>query len=223
MPATKSRLAILRNDFFSGLLLLAPIVVTVWALAKIIELFGGTFWSLFSFVLPDSLHNPPATTLLAWDVVATILIMLLIAVLGRLSRYVFGRYFLGVADRTIQSIPGVNAVYNTVKQIAETFGPKNRHLFSKVVLVQFPRPGVWAVGFLTGPAKGEIKARTAEELWSVFVPTTPNPTGGFLLLLPRSELVELDMSVGDGMKLIISGGVVVPPWTPGKTPPPTQP
>ncbi len=218
MPATKSRLAIFRNDFFSGLLLLAPVVVTVWALAKIIELFGGTFWSVFSFLLPKSLNNTPALNLV-WDVLATVIIMLLIAVLGRLSRYVFGRYFLGVADRTIQSIPGVNAVYNTVKQIAETFGPKNRHLFSKVVLVQFPRPGVWAVGFLTGPAQGEIKARTTGELWSVFVPTTPNPTGGFLLLLPRSELVELDMSVGDGMKLIISGGVVVPPWN-GKHPVP---
>ena len=128
------------------------------------------------------------------------------------SSYVFGKYFLSVGERAIQRIPGVGAVYNSVKQIVATFGTQNRNLFSKVVLVEFPRKGVWTLGFLTNKQQGEAQSLTGAETWTVFVPTTPNPTSGFLLMLPKHEITELEMSVGDGMKMIISGGAVVPTW-----------
>ena len=97
-------------------------------------------------------------------------------------------------------------------QIVDTFGTQNKNLFNQVVLVEFPRPGIWAIGFLTNKTQGEAQAKTAEEVWTVFVPTTPNPTSGFLILFPAREITPLEMSVGEGMKMIISGGAVVPPW-----------
>jgi uncharacterized membrane protein len=117
-----------------------------------------------------------------------------------------------MGERFMLSIPGISAVYNTVKQIVDTFGTQNKNLFNQVVLVQFPRPGVWAIGFLTNKTQGEAQAKTSEEVWTVFVPTSPNPTSGFLILFPAREITPLEMSVGEGMKMIISGGAVVPPW-----------
>jgi uncharacterized membrane protein len=159
---------------------------------------------------------------LLWDVLATIAVLVMITALGYLSRYVFGQYFGGLAERFIQSIPGVNTVYNTVKQIVDTFSTQHRSLFTKVVLVEFPRKGVYTIGFLTNKVRGDLPTGVTEELWSVFVPTTPNPTSGFLLMLPKQEIIELEMSVGDGMKMIISGGTVVPPAG-GSRPPQTVP
>lgn len=206
----KSLLHSVRNAFISGLLVLAPLAVTIWVFGKIFDLIGGSVRPLFEPYLPRSLQS---LTLL-WDVLATIIVLILITALGYLSRYVLGQYFGGLAERFIQSIPGVNTVYNTIKQIVDTFSAQHRSLFSKVVLVEFPRPGVQTIGFLTNRAQGELQAKGGPDLWTVFVPTTPNPTSGFLLLLPKSEIVELEMSVGEGMKMLISGGTVVPP-TPG--------
>jgi len=213
-----SRLITLRNAFFSGVLLLAPLIVTVWAFRTIIDLVGGTFRPLYESYLPQSLQRLP----FFWDLVATIAVVLLVTALGYLSHYVFGKFFLSITERFIQNIPGVGAVYNTVKQIVATFGTQNRNLFSKVVLVEFPRQGVWTLGFLTGKAQGEAQSRAGTDIWTVFVPTTPNPTSGFLLMLPHDEIVELEMSVGEGMKMIISGGAVVPPW-PAETKPAAKP
>ena len=207
MPET--RVISLRNAFFSGLLLLAPLVVTIWAFTKIIALVGGSFRPFYDQFLPDSLRSIP----FLWDVVATFIVMALVTLLGYVSRYFLGKYFLGFGERVIQGIPGVNSVYNTVKQIVETFGGKNRNIFSKVVLVEFPRPGSHAIGFLTNKSQGEPQSRLGTEMWTVFIPTSPNPTSGFLLLLSRSEITELEMSVGDGMKMVISGGAVMPHWS----------
>jgi len=206
-----SLFATCRTAFFSGLLLLAPLVVTVWAFTKIIDLVGGTFRPLFFFYMPEALRDTPRLAIV-WDILATFIVICLVALLGYLSRYVFGKYFLEVGERMIQGIPGVSAVYNTVKQIVDTFSTQNRNLFSKVVLVQYPRPGVWTLGFLTNKEQAEAQTRTGREVWTVFVPTSPNPTSGFLLMLPREEIIELEMSAGEGMKMVISGGAVVPPW-----------
>lgn len=143
---------------------------------------------------------------------ATLAVLLFVTLLGYLSQYVFGKFFLSIVERTIQRIPAIGAVYNSVKQIVATFGTQNRNLFSKVVLVEFPRPGMWVIGFLTSKTQGEAQLRTTADVWTVFVPTTPNPTSGFLVMLPAASIVELEMSVADGMKMIISGGAVVPPW-----------
>ncbi|MSU69982.1 MAG: DUF502 domain-containing protein [Opitutaceae bacterium] len=207
--SSPSRIATFRNAFFSGLLLLAPLWVTVWAFSKIIDLVGGTFRPLFFFYLPESLRDRPSLTL-GWDVLATLVVILLVSLLGYVSHYVFGKFFLQVGEKFIQSIPGVSAVYNTVKQIVDTFSTQNRNLFNKVVLVEYPRKEMWTLGFLTSKVQSEAQTRIGGEIWTVFVPTTPNPTSGFLLMLPRTDIVELEMSVGDGMKMIISGGAFVP-------------
>jgi uncharacterized membrane protein len=203
-----SRIVTLRNAFFSGVLLLAPLAVTIWAFTAIIDFVGGRFRPIFFAYVPDAWRD---YTIL-WDVLSTVIVISLVTGFGYLSRYVLGKYFFSVGERFIQSIPGVNAVYNTVKQIVDTFGTQNRNLFNKVVLVEFPRKGSWAVGFLTNKVQSEAQLRTGVEVWTVFVPTTPNPTSGFLVLVPKADVVELDMSVGDGMKMVISGGAVVPPW-----------
>jgi uncharacterized membrane protein len=203
-----SRLVTFRNAFLSGALLLAPLWVTIWAFTAIVGFVGGTFRPLYEHTLPESLQRIP----FLWDLLATAAVVLLVTALGFLSNYVFGKYFVSIFERAIQRIPGIGAVYNSVKQIVTTFGTQNRNLFSKVVLVEFPRKGTWTLGFLTNKQQGEAQSVAGAETWTVFVPTTPNPTSGFLIMLPRNEIFELEMSVGDGMKMIISGGAVVPPW-----------
>jgi len=203
-----SKLITFRNAFISGALMLAPLIVTIWAFATIIDKVGGTFRPIYQDYLPQSLQRIP----FFWDFLATIVVLLMVTGLGYLSHYVFGKFFLSMGERAIQRIPGVGAVYNSVKQIVATFGSQNRNLFNKVVLVEWPRKGVWTLGFLTNKTQGEAQSAIGPEMWTVFVPTTPNPTAGFLLILPRHEIVELEMSVGEGMKMIISGGAVMPPW-----------
>jgi uncharacterized membrane protein len=208
----RSRFANLRDAFFSGALVLAPLVVSLWAFHWVIDSFGGAFRPLFFFFLPERLRDQPSIAVLL-DIVATCILIVLVTALGYVSRAVFGKFFLRVAERFMLSIPGVGAVYVSVKQIVDTFSTQKHQLFTKVVLVEFPRKGVWAVGFLTNRSQGEAQAKAAQGvLWTVFVPTTPNPTGGYVLLLPPGEVIALEMSVGEGMKMIISGGAVVPPW-----------
>jgi uncharacterized membrane protein len=215
----ESRFKSLRNAFLSGLLLLAPLVVTAWAFTQIVGLVGGNVRPLYDRFLPESLSHVP----FLWDVLATLLVIALITLFGYISRYFLGKYLLDVGERFMLNIPGVSTVYSSVKQIVQTFSSEKRNLFSKVVLIEFPRPGMYAIAFLTNKAQGEPQARTAEEVWTLFVPTTPNPTSGFLVMLPKSQIVELEMSVGDGMKMVISGGAVVPPWpVDGKTSVPVQ-
>ena len=206
-PATQSRFIAFRNAFLSGALLLAPLWVTIWFVVKFIDLVGGTFRPIYQDYLPQSLQRIP----FFWDVMGTIVVVLLITAFGLLSNYVLGKYFFSIGERAIQRIPGVGAVYHSVKQIVATFGSQNRNLFSKVVLVEFPRKGVWTLGFLTNKSQAEPQSLIGADIWTVFVPTTPNPTSGFLLMLPRTEVIELEMSVGDGMKMLISGGAVSPP------------
>lgn len=213
-PSSPSRLITFRNAFISGALMVAPLVVTIWAFSTIIDVVGGTFRPLYESYLPLSLQRIPFFL----DLLATCFVVLLVTLLGFLSNYVLGKFFLSTGERLIQRIPGVGALYNSVKQIVATFGTQNRNLFNKVVLVEFPRKGIWVLGFLTNKQQGEPHTAAGAETWTVFIPTTPNPTSGFLLMVPRHEVIELEMSVGDGMKMIISGGAVVPPWPPTQKP-----
>src|SRR4051812_22963852 len=170
-----SRLVTFRNAFISGALLLAPLGVTVWAFTWVINAVGGTVRPIYQDYLPERLQRIP----FFWDFIATIVVVLLVTALGYLSHYVFGRFFLSLGERALQKIPGVGAVYNSIKQIVSTFGSQNRNLFNKVVLVEFPRKGVWTIGFLTSKTQGEAQAAAGTDIWTVFVPTTPNPTAGF--------------------------------------------
>lgn len=203
----------LRTAFFAGVILLAPLGITLLVFSWLVENIGGRFRSHFFFYLPDSLLDK-ANLVVLWNFLATVMVIVLITLLGYLSRYFIGKFTIGIAERIVRTVPFVNAVYGTVKQIVDTFSTQNRAVFQKVVLVQFPRPGVYALGFLTNRVRGEIQARTKEDLWNVFVPTTPNPTSGFLVMFPVDEVKELRMTVAEGMKVIISGGALVPEWDP---------
>ncbi len=198
----------LRTAFFSGLFLLAPLGITVWAFFKITGMVGGSFRPLFDTIIPTRFQDIP----LIWEIAATLVVFALITLFGFVSHYFFGKYLLNLGERVILGIPGLNTVYSSVKQVVATFGSQNRNLFSQVVLVQYPRAGVWTIGFLTSKTQAEAQTRAGQELWSVFVPTSPNPTSGFVLFFPPEEITILDMAVGDGMKMVISGGAVVPPW-----------
>jgi uncharacterized membrane protein len=202
-----------RTAFFSGVIFLAPLGVTLLVFSWLVEKIGGRFRSYFFFYLPDQLLEK-ANLVVLWNFLATLIVLILITILGYLSRYFIGRYVIRIAERVVRTVPFVNTVYGTVKQIVDTFSAQNRAVFTKVALVEFPRPGIYALGFLTNEVKGEIQGKTGDFLWNVFVPTTPNPTSGFLVMFPESEIVKLDMTVGEGMKVIISGGALVPVWHP---------
>jgi len=206
----ESRFTSLRNAFLTGLLLVAPLVATVWAVLVVIGIVGGRITPLFSPYLPEALIHLPS---IVWDILTTAIVLALVTLLGYFSRLFLGQFFGAVAERFIQSIPGVGGFYNSVKQFIETFGAKDRTQFSKVVLVQFPRAGAYTIGFLTNTEQGEPHQHFNEARWAVFVPTCPSPVNGFFLYLPPAEVVELGMSVGEGMKIVISCGAVLPHWS----------
>ena len=205
----ESRFTSLRNAFLTGLLLVAPLLVTIWGLRLGISFVGGSITPLFVHYLPEALSQLPP---IMWDVFTTIIAVVAVTVLGYISRLVLGQFVGAMAERFIQNIPGIGGFYNSVKQFIETFGAKDRNQFSKVVLVPFPRAGSYALGFLTNTTAGEPHAQLTAEHWAVFVPTCPSPVNGFFMYLPRTEIIELEMSVGDGMKTIISCGAVLPAW-----------
>ena len=205
----ESRFTSLRNAFLTGLLLVTPLAATIWVLRLVIGVVGGSITPLFSPYLPDALSHLPS---IVWDILTTAIVLTLVTLLGYVSRLFLGQFVGAMAERFIQGIPGVGGFYNSVKQFIETFGAKDRTQFSKVVLVQFPREGAYTIGFLTNTGKGEPHQHFPEQRWAVFVPTCPSPVNGFFLYLPTTEIIELGMSVGEGMKIVISCGAVLPHW-----------
>lgn len=204
----------LRNAFVSGLLLLAPVGITIFVLNFLIQKIGVPTRRMFFFFIPP---NQSSFVWIEYSlyVGAVVAVVVMIMVLGWLSQRLIGRALVNTLERIVDNVPLVNSVYNTVKQIRDTFVQQKQAVFQKSVLIEYPRKGVWVLGFLTGQGKGEIQHRTSADLLNVFVPTTPNPTSGFLLMVPRDEVHYLDMTISDAMKLIISGGAVVPQWIPG--------
>lgn len=209
MQDDKTMLASLRAAFLAGLVLLAPLTVTLYVFKTLVTAIGGGFRRQFFFFVPDQLLPG-----IVWDFLATLLILAAITVLGYISRWFLGRLMVNTTERVIERLPFINTIYRSVKQIVQTFSAQQKAIFQEVVLLEYPRKGIYAIGFRTSTSGGEVQARTARTLDNVFVPTTPNPTSGFLLMVPKEEVTTLDMSVGDGMKLIISGGAVVPVFSP---------
>lgn len=199
----------LRNAFFTGIIILAPLAVSFAVFMWLTNNIGGRFSDYLLYFVPDD-WLARAELRAVWNVLATFIVFLIVTFLGYLSRYFVGRWFINMTESVLNRVPFVNTVYKTVKQIVDTFSTENRAVFKKVVLIEYPRKGVWVIGFLTSNVKGEPQALTQKNLKNIFVPTTPNPTSGFLLMVDEDEIKELKMSVGDGMKLIISGGAVVP-------------
>jgi uncharacterized membrane protein len=170
----------------------------------------GTPASNFFFFYLDPTWRDMPVVQLSLEVLSIFVVLLLITLFGYGSRLVLGRMLLRSFERILDSLPFINTVYRTVKQIVDTFGQQNKAVFQEVVLLEYPRKQSYVLGFLTSKARGETQSVTGEEIVNVFVPTTPNPTSGFLLMIPEQDIRRLDMSVADGMKLIISGGAVVP-------------
>ncbi len=196
-----------RRNFLAGLAIVTPgiisIALLVWLFKNISDL---TDW-LLVFLPREWTHAPGAEGKMYWNwrCFALLLAVFLICLVGRLARDYLGRKAIKWTDQALMSVPLLNKVYGTVKQVNQSF-TSNKTAFQQVVLVPFPQAGSRTIGFVTG----EQKNLGAEKLLSVFVPTTPNPTSGFLLLVPEHSLVKLDMSVADGIKFVISLGAISP-------------
>lgn len=205
----------LGNYLLAGVVLALPIGVTIFVFLFLIRNIGTPVSQLFFAPifehLDATLPNSGAGKIML-DIVATLVVIILITILGAVSKFFFARWIINISELAINKIPGVGLVYRTVKQIVDTFSKQNKAVFQAVALVEFPRKGMYAVGFITSKAQGEVQDKTGEVVVNVFVPTTPNPTSGFLVMIPENDITYLDMSVGDAMKLIISGGAVVPQY-----------
>jgi uncharacterized membrane protein len=196
----------LRRYLAAGIIIWVPLIVTVLVIRFLVNLMDRSLLLLPPMYRPDALlgfHIPGLGVLL------TIVVLL---VTGTLGANLFGSRIVGFWESLMSRIPLVRSIYSGAKQVAETLLSDGSTSFKRVYLVQYPRKGVWSMCFQTSTSLQEIQGRTAEEVICVFVPTTPNPTSGFILFVPRSELIELDMSVDEGLKMIISLGVVVPRW-----------
>jgi len=202
----------LRNYLIAGILVTAPISVTFYLSFLFID-FVDRWVAQFipqaysNFNLPFSI---PGLGLLA-------VIAVLIAI-GALTAGMFGRMWMRFSEHILRRMPIVRGIYSAIKQILETVLSQQSNAFREAVLIEYPRRGLWSIGFITGSTKGEVQTVTQEEVVTVFLPTTPNPTSGFLLFVPRRELIHLKMPVEDAIKMVISGGIVTPPEHPPRTP-----
>ena len=200
----------LRNGFISGIVLVAPLGVTLFVVSLLMDKVGKPAGRMiFGPILEVDLERGVWGYLLGLASIG--IVLMLITLVGLLSKLVVARFFVGLGEQLLSRVPFVSTIYKSVKQIVDTFASQQKAIFQQTVLIEYPRKGVYAIGFLTSQAKGEVQDKTAKSLVNVFVPTTPNPTSGFLLMLPKEDVTLLDMPVGDGMKLIISGGAVAPP------------
>ena len=195
----------LRKWFIAGLLVIVPLVITLGVLNWIIGTLDQTLAILPEAWQPDKLlgmHIP------GFGVILTLLILL---VVGGIASNFIGRKLVGWGDSLVRRIPVVRSIYSSVKQVSDTVFSDSGNAFRTAVLVQWPREGVWTVAFVTGAPSGEVAAYLRDEYLSVFVPTTPNPTGGYFVMVRKSECIGLDMSVDAALKYIVSMGVVAPP------------
>jgi uncharacterized membrane protein len=206
-----------RNYFLTGLVVIAPVALTIWLIWSVIGWIDG-------FVLPfiPNLYHPDniLNTIFGQDVainirgLGVVVFLLFTTFVGWIAKGFLGRSLIRVGENLVRRMPVVRSIYSGVKQIAETVFAQSDRSFEKACLIEYPRKGIWAVGFISTEAKGEVKykAKSNSDLLSVFVPTTPNPTSGFMLFFPRNDVIELEMSIEDAAKLVISAGLVYPPY-----------
>lgn len=185
--------------FLRGLFFLLPIAITIYVLHLSLSVLDSFIGGAIEFILGRAI---PGAGLIAS--------ILLIFAAGIIVTNYLGAKLIAFAEKIIQRIPVVPKIYFGVKQLIDAFSVQGKQMFSKVVLVQYPKENTYAVGFLTGHCKGEVQEKTTADLVSVFIPTTPNPTSGMIILFPKEEIIYLDMTVEEGLKFIISAGVVIP-------------
>jgi uncharacterized membrane protein len=206
-PRQPGLFARLRASFLTGIVVIAPVSLTIWLIWTLIGWVDG-------FVLPlvPSRFNPEQYIGINLRGVGVIFFLLFTVFVGWVAKGLIGRSLIRFAESLVERMPVVRSIYSGVKQIAETIFAQSERNFEKACLIQYPRKGIWAIGFISTTARGEVanKAETMGSLVSIFVPTTPNPTSGFLLFFPREDVIELDMSIEDAAKLVISAGLVYP-------------
>ncbi len=201
----------LKSIFIAGMLVWLPLTITIWVLWQLLSVFDGIFRAVIGALdavapslqpLLDNLARTPGLGVIV--VVAAILLT------GLLVANFVGQWWLRQWDSVIARIPIVKSIYSSVKQVSDTLFSSNGNAFRQAVMVQYPRAGSWTIAFVTGQPGGEVARHLPGEHISVYVPTTPNPTSGFFLMVPRAEVVELSMSVDEALKYVISMGVVAP-------------
>lgn len=195
----------MKRYLIAGLLVWVPLGVTVMVINFLVGLMDKTLLWLPEHYRPDNLlgfHVPG---------LGVVLSVIIVMSTGIVVANLFGRKLVQVWEKMLARIPLVRTIYASVKQILETVFSSGQ-AFRKVLLIEYPRKGLWTLGFQSGKTRGEAQAKTGVEVINVFIPTTPNPTSGFFIMVPRSDVIELDMDVDDGLKMIISAGVMVPEW-----------
>lgn len=192
----------IRGYFLAGLVVTAPIFITLYLT-----------WLFFSFVdnnvakiLPDTVYYNFYTPGLGFFIA-----LLFFIAVGWFATNFLGKTIISLSDYLLDKMPVIRTIYGAIKQIIETVMATQSDAFREVVMLEYPRKNVWSIGFVTGTSKGEVQRRVADDTVNVFLPTTPNPTSGFLLFVPRSELIFMDMTVEEGVKLVVSAGIVSPP------------
>ncbi len=211
----------LRNNFIAGLIVIAPIGLTLWLIWTVVGWVDSFVWpfvpdayqpeELLNRVLGYSSPADPGWVEVNVRGIGVIIFLVFTMLVGWVGKGLLGRSFLRWGEGLVGRMPVVRSIYNGVKQIAETVFAQTETSFDKACLFEYPRKGVWAIGFISTTTKGELVQKTGgEPMTSVFVPTTPNPTSGFLLFFPTKDLIELEMSVEDAAKLVISAGLVYP-------------
>ena len=199
----------LKNDLIAGLLVVIPLATTIWLTITVAN------WVInFLIRIPKQLNpfnemNPILVNLLDLAVGLTVP-LLCILLIGLMARNIGGRWLLDVGEQLLQAIPLAGAVYKTLQQLLETLFKDTNGKFRRVILVEYPRQGMWAIGFVTGTLSNEIQSHLAHPMLSIFIPTTPNPASGWYAIVPENEVVNLSMSIEDAFKVIISGGIVAP-------------
>ncbi len=208
-----SLIGFLRNNFLAGIVVIAPIGLTVWLIWTVVGWIDG-----MTLPFVPTRFNPEQYIGINLRGVGVIFFLFFTVFVGWVAKGIIGRSFLHWGENLVGRMPVVRSVYNGVKQIAETVFAQTETSFDKACLLEYPRRGVWALGFISTTAKGEVNRviPVSDEIVTVFLPTTPNPTSGFLLYLPRTDVIELEMSVEDAAKLVISAGLVYPDETKSK-------
>lgn len=203
LPWHLSVLGRLRAYFFAGILVTAPVSITFYIAWKFILFMDNSV----SPLIPPTL-NPKNWGIPGFGLVAVVVSLTLI---GALTAGFAGRMLVRLYDAILERMPVLRGIYSAVKQIFETMLAQKANAFREVALIEYPRKGIWTLAFITGTPKGELGRCFGDEMVNVFVPTTPNPTSGFLLFLPRAEVRVLEMSVEDGIKMVVSTGILTPP------------
>ncbi len=195
----------MKKYFITGLLIWVPLAITVWVLALIVRTMDQSLLLLPPSLRPENLLGVYVPGI---GVILTLVVVLLT---GLITANMLGQRLVRFWEAALSRIPVVKSVYYSVKQVSDTLFSSSGEAFRKALLIQYPRHGSWTIAFLTGQPGGDVANHLRGEYVSVYVPTTPNPTSGFFLMLPRADVIELDMSVDEALKYIISMGVVAPP------------